>query len=103
MHRFHVTTTNEDGVVSVAVEGELDIATAPALDAVVAEAFAEGDEPVRLDLAGVPFMDSTGLRCLLSARRRAQGAGRALSLRNIQPRVLRVFEMTGSGALFDLG
>lgn len=101
MLRFHVTTTDEDGVVTVAVDGELDIATAPALESAVSDAFAHGGA-VELDLAAVPFIDSTGLRCLLNARRRAEQTGRRLTLRNVQGRVSHVLEMTGAEALFDV-
>lgn len=102
MLRFHVTTASEDGVVTVAVDGELDIATAPSLESAVADAFSQGDGPVELDLAAVPFMDSTGLRCLLGARRRSEDSGRPLRLRNVGPRVARVLEMTGADSLFDV-
>ena len=102
MLRFHLNTTSDDGAVTIKVGGELDIATAPALESALGDVFSQGDGPVELDLAEVPFIDSTGLRCLLGARRRSQESGRPLRLRGLQPRVARVLEMTGAASLFDM-
>ena len=71
MEGFEATTSSSDGVATVLLEGELDIATAPVLDATLADVERNGTGTVVLDLAGVRFIDSTGLRSLLSARQRA--------------------------------
>jgi anti-sigma B factor antagonist len=58
--------------------GELDMATAPVLDEAVAGVLAHGRvEAVVVDLSGVQFLDSSGIRTLLQARRAAseRGAG----------------------------
>ena len=55
------------------LRGELDLATAPRLEHALAEA---GDD-VLLDLRGLTFMDSTGVRVLLEA---AEGAGPGLRM-----------------------
>jgi anti-sigma B factor antagonist len=99
---FDVTTTTDDGVATVAIEGELDIATAPVLDATLADVEQGANGTVLLDLADVRFIDSTGLRSLLSARRRAQENGRRLRLANLAPDVERVFDVTGVRRIFDI-
>ena len=99
---FDVTTRDDDGAVTVAVEGELDIATAPRLEAALIDVERNGTRELVVDLANVRFMDSSGLRSLLSARRRAEGAGRALRLVNVPPDVARVFDVTGVGRIFDI-
>jgi anti-sigma B factor antagonist len=99
---FDVTTTTGDGVARVAVEGELDIATAPMLDATLADIERGGEGTLLLDLALVRFIDSTGLRALLSARRRAEVSGRRLRLANLSPDVERVFDVTGVRRIFDI-
>jgi len=63
----------------VAVGGELDMATAPALGRALSDAIRGADTRVVVDLSGVTFVDSTGLAVLLNAARRATRAG--LSLR----------------------
>ena len=99
---FEVTTRDNGGAVIVAVEGELDIATAPRLEAALIDVERNGTREIVLDLANVQFMDSSGLRSLLSARRRAESAGRALRLVNVPPDVRRVFDVTGVRRIFDI-
>ena len=102
MERFEVTTKTADGVATVVLEGELDISTAPVLDATLADVERNGTATLLLDLARVQFIDSTGLRSLLSARQRAEAAGRSLRLANLPVDVERVFDMTGVRRIFDI-
>jgi anti-sigma B factor antagonist len=102
MERFEVTTSTTDGVATVVLEGELDISTAPVLDATLADVERNGTATLLLDLARVQFIDSTGLRSLLSARQRAETAGRRLRLANLPVDVERVFDMTGVRRIFDI-
>jgi anti-sigma B factor antagonist len=102
MERFEVTTSTEGGVATVVLGGELDIATAPLLDATLADVERNGTGTVLLDLAQVQFIDSTGLRSLLSARQRAEAAGRKLRLANLPVDVERVFDVTGVRRIFDI-
>ena len=51
--------------VFIALAGELDLATVPALATEIAELRARGFERVVLDLRGLAFMDSTGLGLIL--------------------------------------
>lgn len=59
-----------------------------------------GDEPVVADLTGVTFIDSTGLGVLIGTRRRCLDAGRELRIVVADPRILKVFEITGLTDLF---
>jgi anti-anti-sigma factor len=55
-----------------------------------------------LDIAGVDFIDSTGLRTLLIAARRSHAEGSTLALRHTGTAVRRVLEITGTTELFEL-
>lgn len=77
----------------VVLSGELDIASAPALEEVVAAGSADGLGVV-LDLRGLAFMDSTGLRSILMAAKAADERGTSFSLVQGPPAVHRVFEIT---------
>jgi anti-sigma B factor antagonist len=61
---------NGYGWTVVSAAGEIDIATAPALDEALDAAVAEGNTRVAVDLEQVTFMDSTGLRSLITSDRR---------------------------------
>jgi anti-anti-sigma factor len=89
-----------DGTRLLVAQGELDIATAPELDAMLARLRAHG-HPVVLDLAGVTFMDSTGLTTLIGHWRHAERDGWELSVRAASPAVRRVAELAGVDRLLD--
>lgn len=71
MAPFEITTTADDGATVVRVDGEIDISNADRVTEVVGRVIQE-DEPahVRLDWSNVTFVDSSGVRALISARRR---------------------------------
>ena len=64
---FEITVTRDGEGVLLAVAGELDLALAPAVLAHVEGAADRGGASIVLDLGGFAFIDSTGLRALLTA------------------------------------
>jgi anti-sigma B factor antagonist len=78
----------------VRVHGELDIATAGDLERAVLRPREPGEQVV-LDLAGLRFMDSTGLRVLMRARSEARAGRWDLYLRNVPANVQRLFSLSG--------
>ena len=94
MTTLDVTTSEAPDGVVVALSGELDLATAPKLEDALKRV--EQDEPgvVYLDLRGLAFMDSSGLRSVLSADARARDAGRRVVLVRGDQRVQRVLSIT---------
>jgi len=77
---------------AVHLSGDVDLATAPDLDALMARVEARHrNDGVVLDLSAVPFMDCAGLHPLVRARRRL---GSGLRLRAPQRRVLRLLQLT---------
>jgi anti-anti-sigma factor len=76
---FEIRTLRQAGVCVLAVAGDVVVETAPPLE--VELALATGtDSDVVLDLSEVSFMDSTGLRVILSARNDAVAAGQRFVL-----------------------
>ena len=84
----------EDDAVVLTLSGELDLASAPTLERELREAEATSPTRLVIDLAGLAFMDSTGLQALLRARERANSNDHQLSLRRAPHQVQRVFELT---------
>jgi anti-sigma B factor antagonist len=91
-----ISSTVEDGTVSIVLEGELDLAGARRMEESLAAA--EREDPARMvvDLELLQFIDSTGLRLLLQANARAHERGCELVLRPGAPAVQRAFEVTGA-------
>ena len=77
----------------VALEGRLDSAAAPGLDASLAENLQSVDSMV-LDLEKVEYISSAGLRSLLTAHKALAGKG-GLKIRNANEIVKEVFDVTG--------
>ena len=75
----------------VHVSGELDLATAPVLEATL-----EGvsHEQLVIDLSGCTFLDSAGIRTLVAAARDRSGASR-LRIVTADPGIVRLLEITG--------
>jgi anti-sigma B factor antagonist len=74
--RLKLTIDRRDGGVVVRADGEVDLDSAEALAAGLRTAD-DGSSPVVVDLTGVPFMDSSGLRALLVA---SSGMGERLAV-----------------------
>jgi anti-sigma B factor antagonist len=74
----------------VFVDGELDLATAPALEQSLLAAERGVSRELVLDLGGVTFMDTSGLYPLLDAQERATRRGYRLVFRNVPPQVGRL-------------
>jgi len=87
-------TEHEDGRVTISLRGELDISSAPSLEDALTKLEGEAPGLIVVDLRGLEFMDSTGLRTLVSADQRARDAGRRLAIVRGPEAVDRVFNVT---------
>ena len=77
------------------IEGELDIASAHRVEEELRALESDTIVPIVVDLRGVKFLDSTGLRVLMDAHSRASEAGRAFSLIRGPDHIHRIFGITG--------
>lgn len=92
---MEITTQEQDGWLVVQPAGEIDIATADAVESCLAD-----NRDTILDLTGVTFMDSTGLRTLVSVHNRLKQADNRLRIVIPDGPVERIISITGlSGAL----
>jgi anti-anti-sigma factor len=87
---------------TVTVRGEVDLATATDLEAIVRSALDGAPDGVVLDLAQLTFIDSSGLRVLVALAKDAESRGTALALRNLPRHAQRVLELTGLGDWFEV-
>lgn len=100
---FDISEEQGNGYSVVSVTGEIDVATAPALRSRLEGTIdADGTELVIVDLLGVTFIDSTALSVLIEASKRSAGAGRSMRVVVAEPRILRIFEITGLTELFAI-
>jgi anti-sigma B factor antagonist len=78
----------------IAVDGELDLSTAPRLKWPLLDSMKAGRTRLLLDLSGVTFIDSTALSVLVAAHRKLP-AGARMALVCTNPNVLRIFSVAG--------
>lgn len=79
----------------VRVVGEIDLATAPLLQQSLWSLLDEGIQELVVDLAGVSFMDSTGLGTLARTHIRAEEKGGRMVLQSTPPTVRKVLGFSG--------
>jgi anti-sigma B factor antagonist len=92
---FTARIESRDGVASIALSGELDIATVPVLEDQLARLEGQGVVDVTLDLRDLTFLDYSALHSFLTARDRARTNGHRLTLVGASPPARRLFELTG--------
>jgi anti-sigma B factor antagonist len=99
---FALSTSQVEDYAVVAVTGELDVYTAPALEEALGDLVDAGTVRVVVDLSGVSFMDSTGLGLLIKALKWTREHGGALRIVANTDRVLKVFRVTGLDSVLSL-
>jgi anti-sigma B factor antagonist len=92
------TRATVDGVVTIALGGELDLAAAPLLRERIDAA---GGSALVLDLSQVTFADSSILRELLRAREERERRGEPLVLAGVPVPLRRLLELTRTADLFE--
>jgi anti-sigma B factor antagonist len=80
---------------TVSLTGEVDPHTAPQLESALDTLIDGGATAVRIDAAGLAFIDSSGLRVLVDAHRRLGGEAQVLVLSQVSPTFRRLLEVTG--------
>jgi anti-sigma B factor antagonist len=89
-------SVDSSGLVRLVVAGEIDMATSDALAGALRDAIAtEHAKEVAVDLAGVTFIDSSGIRALVVAQDDATERGVAIYVTKPHAHVRRVLELTG--------
>lgn len=86
----------------IRVRGEIHVSTAPEFTQRLTTAIDSGKTAVVLDMAGVEFIDSTGLSVLLNGLRLVNQMHGRMALVCTNPTVLRLFQITSLDGTFDI-
>ncbi len=84
----------------IVVSGEVDLATVDDLVEALDEAFDSGTDHVLVDLSGTSFMDSTGLKSLVTAQPRFEEKERSFAVLVKPGPISRLFDITGMDQVF---
>lgn len=99
---LEVDTREQDGAVHLALTGELDLSTVEQVEQELRRVEEGGAETVVLDLSSLSFLDSTGLRTIVTADQRARKSGRRLAIVKGPDTVHRVFTITRLDERLDM-
>jgi anti-sigma B factor antagonist len=92
-----VTTQADRAVISL--RGELDLANVESVESAITQSNVRAARRIELDLAGLTFCDSSGLRMLLRVRSEAVGAGATFVVTHATGAVARTIDVTGLGSV----
>jgi anti-anti-sigma factor len=90
------------GVPVVVISGRLDTHTAPVFEAQTAHLMAEKHARVLLDLAGVTFISSAGLRSILQIIKHTNRSGGRTGIFSVPEQILEAIEISGFQLLIDI-
>lgn len=92
---LRIVCRRDDGATTFELQGELEFASVPDLERELEHAHADGAGRVVLDLRGVTFIDSTGIRTLLEFVQRSRAARQRAALVRPNGLVLRTLKISG--------
>jgi anti-sigma B factor antagonist len=99
---MEINQTKVDDVPIVSVSGRIDGTTSKDLETILNELIDQDLSEIVLDLEGVVYISSVGLRVLLSALKKVRPKKGDVKLVSLQPFVREVFEITGFTKLFAI-
>lgn len=91
----------QSGILTLVLEGRVDSLGASELESALDEALEQEYHKLVLDMGGVQYINSAGLRTLADAVTRARNRGGDVRLVALTPRVARVFKIIGFDRFFE--
>lgn len=98
---MRIQKTIENGVAVLNITGRLVSTTAADLETAI-DSVLDEDNKLILDFSGVEYMASSGIRTLLLASKKIKASDGLLILRNVNPDVMYVLEITGLKDFLDI-
>jgi anti-sigma B factor antagonist len=98
---FSIATSTSEGETRIYLRGELDVGSAPALEAALDLAFPTETTMV-IDCAGLSYCDSFGVRAIIIAARRATEAEIGIRVEHATGRVRQILDISGVGEIVTI-
>lgn len=99
---MELTTTTMDQAVAMKATGRMDAVTAPAFEQECLRLREEGNTKVIVDLSGLEYISSAGLRVILGAGKALKKEGGILVFCGMSAMVKEVFEISGFSTIFSV-
>lgn len=97
---MEVAFEQKDGKVVARVSGRIDATTAKEFDNKLSKLLSE--KALLVDLAGVDYLSSAGMRVILSAAKKIEGSGGKIAFCSIQDDVLEILKVAGFDRVLKL-
>jgi len=95
-------STSDSGILTLTASGRLDADTTAAFGETLNGVIERGDRRIVLDLSGVDYVSSVGLRALILAAKKLTPLGGKLVLCAPQDRILKLLEIAGFTSIFTI-
>lgn len=102
MSKLTLETDNTQSVSVMKVKGSVDSETAPELDNALSKLLADGKNKIILNLEGVDYFSSAGLRALVKVLKGAQGLGGDVRLASVSKPIETLLRTVGMMQMFKL-
>lgn len=104
MSNIHLDLNTVESGPSAIIElvGVLDLGTVNKLRLALDELIAAGSKNIVMDMAGVQFVDSSGIGFIARMQRKLQEQSCGLSMRNLSPQLESALRLTGMGTYFNI-
>ncbi len=97
-----VNTGKENGWAVITVKGRMDAVTAPGFEQSMLQWIDEGETRIVVDLAGLEYISSAGLRSILTVAKRMKGKQGKIVVCALGPTVKEVFEISGFNTIIPI-
>ena len=99
---MNISESKQGNVTILKAQGKLDALSSPELDKRLASLVESGTRQIALDLAGLDYVSSAGLRVFLSAAKRLKQAHGKLAMANPSAQVQQIFDIAGFASILSI-
>lgn len=99
---MEIAITNDNGVITVTLNGRLDTLAATECEARLATVHENADKEIVMECGGLEYISSSGLRIFLSILKDVKAKGGTLVLRHVNNEIRNIFTITGFHKLFTI-
>lgn len=99
---MEIQSIKEGNASVVTVTGRMDAITSPAFEKTMNDLIAAGETRFVVELAGLDYISSAGLRVILAIAKSLKAKGGLICFANVEGTVKEVFDISGFGAIFRM-
>lgn len=99
---MQIETEKEKNAIVISVKGKVDAVTAPEFEKALANLIAQGENTLLLNLTGLEYISSAGLRSILATAKQLKTKNGKILFSGLKGPVKDVFNISGFGTIFKI-